>query len=462
MNLAGFYLTDDSATPMKWALPPQDLADGEFLVLWLDGEIGKGANHASLRPNPSGGSLYLYHVSGGETKWIDSVTYPEMAANQAYTRVGGTGDEWLLTNQPTAGAANPSSGALAQQGTGLLLINEFLADNKTTLEDPDEPGAFEDWIEIYNPGPDAVDMSGMYLTDNLHSPTKWQVPAGVSIEPRGYLIFWADNDPGQGRTHTNFQLDADGEEIGLFQADGRTLIDSVAFGVQQPDVSYGRSPDGGAEWAYFSPASPGSANRSPLANWIVNAASLQPGPLAPGAIASAFGQNLATGLAVADGASLPTALGGAAVEVTDSAAITRSAPLYFVSPGQVNFVLPADTALGRARVTIRRAGQEAVSGDNVVAAVAPGLFSATASQAGHVYLTLYGTGIRRVRDPSLVRVEVGDETVPVLYAGPQGEFDGLDQINVGPLPATLAGSAEVPVLVRVDGRRANRVTVGIP
>jgi hypothetical protein len=184
--------------------------------------------------------------------------------------------------------------------------------------------------------------------------------------------------------------------------------------------------------------------------------------LAPGAIASAFGQNLAAGLAVADGASLPTVLGGTAVEVTDSAAISRSAPLYFVSPGQVNFVLPADTALGRARVTIRRAGQEAVSGDIVVDAVAPGLFSANASQAGQVYLTLYGTGIRRVRDPSSVRVEVGDETVPVLYAGPQGEFDGLDQINVGPLPATLAGSAEVPVLVRVDGRRANRVTVGIP
>lgn len=67
----------------------------------------------------------------------------------------------------------------------MLRINEFMADNEKTLEDPAEPGAFEDWLEIYNPGMTIVDVSGMFITDNMANPTKWQVPQGVMIQPGG-------------------------------------------------------------------------------------------------------------------------------------------------------------------------------------------------------------------------------------------------------------------------------------
>ncbi|MCK4660924.1 MAG: lamin tail domain-containing protein [Phycisphaerae bacterium] len=144
----------------------------------------------------------------------------------------------------------------------LLYINEFMASNTAAYEDPENPGDFDDWIEIYNAESVAVDLGGMYLTDDLAIPTRWQVPAGVSIPAGGYLIFWADNEPLQGDTHTSFKLSAGGEQIGLFDTDanGNMAIDTLSFGVQSTDVSMGRFPDGVGSWLFFTEATPGAFN----------------------------------------------------------------------------------------------------------------------------------------------------------------------------------------------------------
>jgi len=141
-----------------------------------------------------------------------------------------------------------------------LSINEFMADNDGNIEDPDEPGAYEDWIELYNSGPTAFDLGGTFLTDDLAEPTKWQIPAGVTIAAGGHLLFWADDDEDQGNTHTNFKLGAGGEEIGFYDADGSTEIDSIVFGEQSVDVSYGRCPDGGDDWSFHTVPTPGVEN----------------------------------------------------------------------------------------------------------------------------------------------------------------------------------------------------------
>ena len=103
-----------------------------------------------------------------------------------------------------------------------LVINELMASNDTIIRDPQ--GQYDDWIEIYNYGTDAIDLGGMYLTDNLSAPTKWQFPANNStlttIPAGGYLLVWADNDTADYGLHANFKLDAGGEEIGLFDSDG--------------------------------------------------------------------------------------------------------------------------------------------------------------------------------------------------------------------------------------------------
>jgi hypothetical protein len=77
-----------------------------------------------------------------------------------------------------------------------LAINEFMASNRSSIQDPQ--GQYDDWIEIHNHGPDAINIGGMYLTDNLALPTKWWIPpnypALTTIPAGGYLLIWADND----------------------------------------------------------------------------------------------------------------------------------------------------------------------------------------------------------------------------------------------------------------------------
>ncbi|MHC4207646.1 MAG: CotH kinase family protein, partial [Planctomycetota bacterium] len=144
----------------------------------------------------------------------------------------------------------------------LLVINEFMASNNDNIQDSQQQ--YDDWIEIYNYGEDAVDMGGLYLTDNLSDPVKWQFPinnpALTTIEPGGYLLIWADGDTSDPGLHANFKLDADGEEIALFKSDGTALIDSVVFGEQTSDISYGRYPDGTNNWRYFGSPSPAAEN----------------------------------------------------------------------------------------------------------------------------------------------------------------------------------------------------------
>ncbi len=142
-----------------------------------------------------------------------------------------------------------------------LIINEFMADNTSTIEDPDDDaGTYEDWIEIYNPGSSDVDMGGLYLTDDLTNPTKWQVPQGVTITAGGYLLLWADGDTTQGDTHADFKLNVAGEALGLYGSDGVTLIDSITFDAQTADVSYGRLLDGGENTGVIAAPTPGATN----------------------------------------------------------------------------------------------------------------------------------------------------------------------------------------------------------
>jgi hypothetical protein len=137
-----------------------------------------------------------------------------------------------------------------------ILINEFLASNQTTNRDP-ESGEFSDWIELYNSAPGARDLSGYYVTDNLDEPLQWRIPDGTLIPGAGYLLLWAD-----GRNtglHTSFKLNKGGEQLGLYTPKGAP-VDTLSFGAQQDDMSYGRLGTEANQWSFFRPPSPGSVN----------------------------------------------------------------------------------------------------------------------------------------------------------------------------------------------------------
>ena len=155
-----------------------------------------------------------------------------------------------------------------------IVINEIMAINARTLAD--SAGEYDDWFELYNPTGRAIDIGGLYLTDDLHNPIQWQIPTGRSqlttIAPGGYLLIWADQAATGSDLHANFQLEPAGEAIGLFDRDGTTLIDSVVFPRQRPDISYGRDPDGPDQWRYLSTPTPGKRNAGALLGVVADVA----------------------------------------------------------------------------------------------------------------------------------------------------------------------------------------------
>ncbi len=137
-------------------------------------------------------------------------------------------------------------------------INEFVTRNVTGIRD--EKGQVEDWLELYNTTSNSVDVGGMYLTDEAVTPTEWQIPANTAIPARGTLLIWLDNDPNDGPLHATFKLTSKGEAVFLFDKDGKTKIDSFAFGVQAADVATGRLVDGGGQWVTFQTPTPKALN----------------------------------------------------------------------------------------------------------------------------------------------------------------------------------------------------------
>ena len=147
-----------------------------------------------------------------------------------------------------------------------LVINEFMASNDSVLENPDEAGEFPDWIEIYNYGDEVVIMDDMFLADSANT---YLIPFGVSIYPKEYKLFYADDEPEQGPLHTNFKLGASGDDIKLYDTDGVSLIDSITYkATQQTDISHGRYPDNTPDWYNMDDPSPGLTNLAGMAGEV--------------------------------------------------------------------------------------------------------------------------------------------------------------------------------------------------
>ncbi len=235
----------------------------------------------------------------------------------------------------------------------------------------------------------------------------------------------------------------------------------------------------------------------------VSAASYQiAAPVASESIISAFGTNLAAETKAAEKLPLPLSLANVSVKIKDSGGTELAAPLFFVSPTQINYQLPPTLAPGTATVTVFNQTEVVALGAINVTATAPGLFSANAKGQGAAvgllqrrkadgsdgfeplaqfdetqklflpraldlrtpneqhFLTLFGTGIRFRNALLPVTAQVGETEVEVLYAGDQKEFVGLDQVNLRLTP-TLAGRGQVEIVLFIEGKATNQVTINL-
>jgi len=141
-----------------------------------------------------------------------------------------------------------------------LVVNEFMASNASTIADAS--GAYPDWIELYNPGTEAVDLEGWGLTDDLEALDKYIFPASASIAAGGYLLVWADGDVDQEGNHTSWNLDKNGEQIGLAASAeyGSVLVDALEYESQATDISMARMPDGSNTWEADTTPTPRATN----------------------------------------------------------------------------------------------------------------------------------------------------------------------------------------------------------
>ena len=237
----------------------------------------------------------------------------------------------------------------------------------------------------------------------------------------------------------------------------------------------------------------------------VSAASYNGQGIAPESIVAVFGVEMTTDTATATTLPLPTQLGSTSALLKDAAGAERPVRLFFVSPNQINLLVPPGVAAGTATLTITQgfsSGGRISTGTLTVAAVAPALFAADSSgqglaaaavlrikadstqlygpvaqydevqkkfvgvpidlsnQSDQVFLVAFGTGIRGRSAPAAVTAKIGTTDAEVLFAGANPDFAGLDQINLR-LPASLKGGGEIKVVLTVDGKTSNPVRVNI-
>lgn len=210
---------------------------------------------------------------------------------------------------------------------------------------------------------------------------------------------------------------------------------------------------------------------------------------APEMIMSGFGMNLASTTASAGAGELPTTLADVRLKITDSTGVVYLAPLFYLSPSQINYLVPTGMALGIAKTeVVKLDGSVVARGAISINALWPSLFAdaqngrgmaaanvlrikangdrviesiqtpINLSNAGDkVYLQLYGTGLRGRSNLNNVRLTLGGTPLTVEYVGPQLQYYGLDQLNAV-VPLSLAGrNRTLDLVLYVDGWAANVV-----
>ncbi|HON07928.1 MAG TPA: lamin tail domain-containing protein, partial [Verrucomicrobiota bacterium] len=266
VDVSGWFLTDDYNNLTKWAFPDGIVIQPlSFLVIWADNQPVQtsGTNlHTNFRISPTNGSVAL--VMASNHKVYDYLNYNNLLAGYSY---GYRDDDEIFYRQKfrisTPGALNATEGE-----TLPIAINELMAANDGLVIDCINGGS-PDWLELYNYGTDSYDLSGFFFTDDLDDKFKFEIPDGYVIQPKGFLVAWADNSPSKNNLsqdpnlHLNFSLSKKGETVALFSPQGN-LINSFTYDAMDENEIFGRFPDGTGSIFKLIQPTPGSTNARPM------------------------------------------------------------------------------------------------------------------------------------------------------------------------------------------------------
>jgi hypothetical protein len=239
VNLKDMYVSNALNSTKTFKLPNYILAAGAYVLLWADDDQEQGPLHTNFRLSADGESVALFETINHGNVLVHGWKYGRMGADvsMGFVSKDATAPDYLKI--PTPGTANNPAYYFD------LCINEF--------QSTSDFGGPDDWIEIYNRGSQAVDVSNYFLSDERGNNDKWQFPNDTIMQPGQYLVIWEDE--------LKFGLSSEGIDVIMFtKPDTVTGVDFYDFGAQRADYSEGRCPDGTSTWQNFKPPSRGAAN----------------------------------------------------------------------------------------------------------------------------------------------------------------------------------------------------------
>ena len=253
VDLGGMFLSDNLDNENKWEIPTGvSIGPGAHLVFWADEQPEQGPLHANFKLSAGGEEIGIFGARDLGNTRISGWKFGPVAANVAvgfkpdYTGTAPAGvlyaPDYLAT--PTPGASNATSAYYSP-----VCINEF---QTTSLG-----GGIDDWVELYNRGPAAFDLSGAFLSDNRTNNLKYRIPNGTVIGAGQFLSF--------DEATLGFSMSSSGEVLVLTAADSISGLDFHDWSQESPDTSEGRFPDGTGRWARFATPTRGARNVGPLA-----------------------------------------------------------------------------------------------------------------------------------------------------------------------------------------------------
>jgi len=258
--LGDFYLSDDPYNYNKYKLPDNDLAANEYIIIYAVGAQYAADNELCAGFAISGDDTVLV-LSYSNGKCVDTMEVfdlpPDVSAGK--DEEGNT----VFFASPTPMQQNNTQASYSYDITGVkqaaspLLLNEWMCNNEFGILDSD--GDASDWVEIFNPSDQSIDMSGYGLSDDISEPMKWMFPDNTTIGAQSYLVVYLSgkDKAAGGELHASFLL---GQDDGLYLADASAaIIDSAQMEYLPGNVSKGRTEEG---YGYFAYPTPGAANTS--------------------------------------------------------------------------------------------------------------------------------------------------------------------------------------------------------
>jgi hypothetical protein len=259
--LGGYSLCDTLDATQAYQIPDTSpdsvtVQPGGFILFYANKDEELSVLNVDFKLSGDGEQVGLWNP---EQVLLDGITYGEQFADTSYGRYADGTDNWFMMSDFTPGESNvnPNIGPTDID----LYINEFMASNDSALPGPQ--GDFPDWIEIYNAGTEAVMLGGYSLCDTLDATQAYQIPDtspdSVTVQPGGFILFYANKDEELSVLNVDFKLSGDGEQVGLWNPE-QVLLDGITYGEQFADTSYGRYADGTDNWFMMPDFTPGASN----------------------------------------------------------------------------------------------------------------------------------------------------------------------------------------------------------